>query len=109
VARSQVTEISDGAARYRTDAGGAPAGPPGGQSFWQVEGTGATQATVTWHVKEGNWAIVLMNASGAPNIRAAVVLGAQTNILLWAGLGLLVLGLILGGAGVAMLVSSRSR
>ncbi len=108
VARSQVTEISDGTASYKTLTGGAPAGPPGRQNFWRASSSGSGQVTTAWDVKEGNWAIVVMNASGAPNVGAAVVVGAKTNILLWVGLGLLVLGLICGGAGVAMLVSRRS-
>jgi hypothetical protein len=105
VARSQVTDISDGTAKYTTRAGGAPNGPPPGQNFWQAEGTGSGQVAVTWDVKEGDWAIVVMNASGAAGVSAAVVVGAKTNILLWVGLGLLVVGLIVGGAGVVMLVS----
>ena len=108
VARNQVTDISDGTASYTTHAGSAPAGPPGRQSFWQASSSGTGQVTTAWDVKEGNWAIVVMNASGAANVSAAVVVGAKTNIVLWVGLGLLVLGLICGGAGVALLVNRRS-
>ena len=46
---------------------------------------------------------------GTPGVRAAVRVGAKTNLLLWLGLGFLVVGLIAGGAGGAMLWSSRSR
>jgi hypothetical protein len=109
VARSQVIDISDRTASYKTKAGGAPAGPPGRQSFWRAASSGGGQVTTAWDVKEGNWAIVLMNASGAPGVAAAVVVGAKTNILLWVGLGLLVVGLICGGVGVAMLATNRSR
>ena len=50
-----------------------------------------------------------MNASGAAQvITAAVSVGAKLNLLLWLGLGSLVVGLIAGGAGTAMLVSSPS-
>jgi hypothetical protein len=34
-------------------------------------------------------------------------MGVKTNLLLWIGLGLLVVGLIAGGGGTAMLLSSR--
>ncbi|HEY1593561.1 MAG TPA: hypothetical protein VGF81_17315 [Solirubrobacteraceae bacterium] len=109
VARSRVTDISDHTASYKTLTGGPPAGPPGRQSFWQASSSGGDQVSTAWDVKEGDWAIVLMNASGAPAVSAAVVVGAKTNILLWVGLGLFVVGLIFGGAGVAMLVTNRSR
>jgi hypothetical protein len=109
VNRSQVTDISDGTASYKTLTGGAPAGPPGAESFWRASSSGAGQVTTAWDVKEGNWAIVVMNASGAPGVSAAVVVGAKTNILLWVGLGVLVVGLIFAGAGVAMLATNRSR
>jgi hypothetical protein len=50
-----------------------------------------------------------MNASGAPDVSAAVSVGAKTNLVLWAGLGFLLVGLVAGGAGSAMLWGSRSR
>jgi len=50
-----------------------------------------------------------MNSSGAADVSAAVRVGANTNLLLWVGLGLLVIGLIAGGGGTAMILSSRSR
>jgi hypothetical protein len=48
-----------------------------------------------------------MNANGSSNVSAAVIAGAKTNLVLWIGLGLLLLGLICGGAGSAMLLSGR--
>lgn len=48
-----------------------------------------------------------MNASGAANISAAVSVGVKTNLVLWVGIGLLVVGLILGGAGTAMILAGR--
>jgi hypothetical protein len=57
----------------------------------------------------GDWTIVAMNATGAPQVRAVVKVGAQTNVVLWIGLGFLLVGLIAGGAGVAMVWSGRAR
>ncbi len=108
VARSEVTDVNGDDITYKLHRGTAPRGPPTRRSFWQVASTGSGQVTVSWKVKGGTWTIVLMNASGAAQVSAAVSVGAKTNLLLWLGLGLLLVGLIAGGAGTAMLVSSRS-
>ncbi len=110
VARSEVTDVTGGTVTYKAHGGGAPAGPPGRQGFWQSAATGTGQVTASWEVKGGTWAIVLMNDSAAAPVSASVSIGVKTTLLLWIGLGLLVIGLIVGGAGTAMLVtSSRPR
>lgn len=105
VARSEVTDVNP--ITYKFHQGGAPAGPPARQRFWQATATGPGQVVVSWKVTGGTWAIVLMNASGAANISAAVSIGVKTNLLLWVGIGLLVVGLILAGAGTAMILAGR--
>jgi hypothetical protein len=109
VARSEVTEVTGSTVKYKSHPGGPPAGAPTGKAFWQASSSGTSQVTTTWKVKGGTWAIVLMNADGSPVASAAVKVGAQTNLVLWVGLGFLVAGLVAGGAGGAMLWSSRSR
>jgi hypothetical protein len=108
VARSEVTDVSGDTVTYKMHAGGAPTGPPGGQGFWQSASSGSGRITASWKVKGGTWAIVLVNASAAAHINADVSVGAKTDLLLWLGLGSLVVGLIAGGAGIAMLLRSRS-
>ena len=110
VARSEVTDVNgNDTVTYKTHPGKAPTGPPTRQSFWQSASSDGGQVTTTWKVKGGTWAIVLMNATGAAHVSAAVSVGAKTNLLLWLGLGSLLAGLIAGGAGTAMLLSSRPR
>ncbi len=109
VARSEVTDVNGNTVTYKTHAGSAPAGTPARENFWRSASSGSGQVTATWEVKGGTWAIVLMNANGAPHVSAAVNVGAKTNLVLWIGLGFLAAGLIAGGAGGAMLWSSRSR
>lgn len=48
-----------------------------GPNFWQAASTGSGQVTVSWKVKGGTWTIVLMNASGAAQVSAAVSVGAK--------------------------------
>jgi hypothetical protein len=109
VARNQVTDINDGTVQYDRHAGRAPAGPPGRERFWDASSSGRGQVTTSWKVEGGDWTIVAMNASGAPRVSAVVQVGANTNVVLWIGLGFLLVGLVAGGAGIAMLWSSRAR
>jgi hypothetical protein len=107
VRRSEVTDVSDENITYKQHPGGSPAGPPARQSFWQASGTGSGQLTVTWKVKGGTWVIVLMNANAAAPVSATVSVGANTNLVLWVGIGCAVFALILAGAGTALLLASR--
>ena len=108
IARSEVTDVNGSRVTYKTHPGGVPASTPARETFWQVARSGSGQVTATWKVKGGTWAIVLMNANGAPHVSAAVSVGAKTNFVLWVGLAFLLAGLIVGGAGSAMLWTSRS-
>jgi hypothetical protein len=107
VARSEVTDVNP--VKYTAHTGRAPTGPPGSQSFWRSSRSGLGQVTTTSKVKGGKWSIVVMNANGAPQVGAAVKVGAKTNLVLWIGLGLVLAGLIAGGAGGAMLLSASHR
>ncbi|MGN6169637.1 MAG: hypothetical protein ACTHQQ_15925 [Solirubrobacteraceae bacterium] len=109
VARNQVTDVNGSTPSYARHAGRAPTGPPASQGFWHTASSGRGQVTATWKVRGGDWAIAVMNTNGSRNVSAAVIVGANTNLVLWIGLGLLLLGLICGGAGSAMLLSNRRR
>jgi hypothetical protein len=107
VARNQVPDLNGSTPTYERHPGRALAGPPASQGFWHTDSSGRGQVTTTWKVKGGDWAIAVMNANGSPNVSAAVTVGAKTNVVLWIGLALLLLALICGGAGSAMLLSSK--
>jgi hypothetical protein len=109
VAHSEVTDVNGNKVTYKTHPGRAPALTPARESFWESASSGSGRVTDTWKVKGGTWAIVLMNSSGAPHVSAAVSVGANTSLVLWVGIGFLLVGLIAGGAGSAMVVSSHSR
>ena len=109
--RSKVKEVNGGDVTYRPRGGGTsrPA-PPTEQTFWRAKATGPGVQTMNWEAEEGNFAIVVMNADGSRPVRAAVTAGARAPIVLYIGIGLLVIALILGAVGFAMIRSdSRSR
>ena len=93
---------------YAARPGGTPATPPDRARFWvaRVEGRG-TQA-LTWSVKQGRWAVVVMRPDSTRGVSADLAAGAKLPALLWSSIVLLVLGLlILGGAATLIYVAAR--
>jgi hypothetical protein len=87
--------------------GTAQLAPPVDQDFWVARSTGATSAATSWHLRDGKYRVVVMNADGTPGIHADgkfglhvpwlapvafTALGGGTPVLL-AGITILVLGL----------------
>ena len=94
----------DGAASPRP-ATGAPA-PPASQGFWAQSAAGAGTQTVVWPVEKGDWAAVVMNADGIGGRARETRLAVKTDLVLWLGVGVLVAGAALAGAGTALIASA---
>src|SRR3954447_16031064 len=112
VARSDVEDIDLDPFRvtYRQSPGAAPAEPPTDQDFWAASASGEGRQTVTWEVRDGDWAVVLMNANGSRGLSAEVDLGAKRSFLLWVAIGVLIGGALLLAGGIALVVlSGRTR
>lgn len=89
--------------------GAATPSAPTTQSFWAESASGSGRQTLTWAVDEGSWAVVVMNADGAPHVVTDVSVGAKAGFLLWLGIGLFVAGGILGtGGGALIFLGARS-
>jgi hypothetical protein len=86
---------------YTPHAGGAPASPPGEQTFWERSDSGTGTRAVNWQLATGDWTVVVMNADGTGGVHADLDLGGTLPVLraatigLFAGGGLLLLGGIL--------------
>jgi hypothetical protein len=104
VAHEQITHPAfpsgaDGAA-YERHPGSAPQSPPSAQAFWAATGTGS----LIWDVQPGEWAVVIMNADGAPGVTADLQLGATIPWLegLTVGLFIAMTVLLLGGTALLL-------
>jgi hypothetical protein len=108
VAHDQISSDTDPfRVEYRRTPGDREPGLPEQQDFWAAETSGAGQQTVAWNLQSGRWIAVLMNADGAPGVRADLELGARSELAGW-GIGVLAVaallciltgaGFILGGA-----------
>ena len=89
--------------------GGAPASPPGQQSFWVAKQEGSGTQSVQWNVQSGNWTAVLMNADGSAPVSADLRLGAKLGFLLPLGIGLLAGGVVLLAVGIVLVVLGARR
>jgi hypothetical protein len=95
---------------YRDRPGGAPATPPDQARFWVARVAGRGDQALTWSVKSGRWAVVVARPDGSRGVAADLAAGAKLPALLWASIGLLVVGLLLLGAAAALIyLAGRER
>jgi hypothetical protein len=97
---------------YQRQEGGAPATPPGEQTFWAVADSGTGTNELVWNVAPGDWAIVVMNADGSAGVDADVSVGASLPVLTVVAVTLLVLGgsaLATGAVLIVIALGTRSR
>jgi hypothetical protein len=111
VAHSEVVDISANPfgtsyrPSYRARAGGKPPTAPGRARFWVASVDGRGSQALTWSVKQGRWAVVVMRPDGSRGVSADLAAGAKLPALLWASIGLLVLGLVTLGGAAALIYS----
>lgn len=109
VEHAEVTDVEDGEVRYEEQPGGAPERRPGAEDFWVVESESAGDQSLEWDVESGIWSIVVMNADAAQGIAVDADIGADVGWLIWAGLGLTIVGLLIGGGGLALILAFGRR
>jgi hypothetical protein len=94
--------------RYVARTGGKPATPPGRAGFWVASVAGRGSQALTWSVKPGRWAVVVMRPDGSRGVSADVAAGAKLPALVWASIALLASGaLMLGGAAALIYFGVR--
>ena len=100
VAHDQVVSSTSSTPAYRRTDGRNVIGRPSEQTFWVESATGAGTQQLDWSATSGRWAVVLMNADGAPGVTADATVGAKAGFVL--PLAMILLGL--GAATVAVAV-----
>ena len=68
-------------ADYAERAGDGRPTPPRKQSIWAASTQGAGPQTLDWHVRHGDWSVVVMNADGSSDVDAEVSAGAKVPFL----------------------------
>ena len=90
--------------------GRAPRTPPGEQGFWVAESEGPGEQALTWDAEFGRWTAVVMNADASRGINVEADAGVKLSWLIWAGLGMFVVGLVMtvGAVVVILLIGRRA-
>jgi hypothetical protein len=68
-------------ASYRDHAGDRRPAPPARQGFWAASAHGSGTQTVDWHLEDGDWSIVVMNADGSRGVDTHISAGAKLPLL----------------------------
>ena len=93
---------------YTLVPGGAPASPPGEQTFWAATATGTGEQTLEWEPEDGAWRVVLMNEDAARGVSSELSIGAELDAVLWIAIAMLVAGGLLAAlAALAITAGAR--
>jgi hypothetical protein len=112
VARDRITSIdlTAGAVHYDHVNGKTVPGPPEEESFWVAQVAGTGSQTLEWALREGDWALVIMNGDASAPVVADIGLGARFGIIYPLIVGLMAAGVVLLAIGATLIVfGSRPR
>lgn len=110
VKHTELTEVrfSPFRAEYRDVEGTKPPARPADQKFWSASATGAGSQELTWDLRSGNWAVVVMNADSTSPVAVDLRGGARSDLLWPVFLGLLIGGIVLLAVGVPLIVAGAA-
>ena len=108
IERDVVTGL-DISPRYDRAAGATPAGPPGEQTFWVAQASGAGEQTLDWEPEDGDWRFVVMNVDASRGVSSDLSIGAELDSVLWIGIGLLAAGALFAVLAALAITASRRR
>jgi hypothetical protein len=102
VSYEQVTDIDGDPFRLNTTPHSGTAKPiaPTRAGIWEQSVSGTGTQTLEWKPKQGDWAVVVMNADGSAGVTTQSTFGAKVTFLAEVGLALLAAGLVLLVASV---------
>ena len=112
VARDRITSIdlTAGSVHYDHVNGKTVPAPPEEESFWVAKVAGTGSQTLEWALREGDWALVIMNGDASAPVVADMRLGARFGIIYPLVVGLTAAGVVLLAAGATLMVfGSRPR
>jgi hypothetical protein len=83
---------------------------PTEEHFWSRSASGSGRQAIHWPVRQGDWAVVVMNADGSAGVQTRIGVGAKVPIVLWLGIGALAIGAaLLAGGGIGIYSGLRRR
>ncbi|MGL5811408.1 MAG: DUF4389 domain-containing protein [Nocardioides sp.] len=109
VRRSELRDLAEDGATYEQLGSGEPASPPATTGGWVEQDSGAGTRRVIWEPEDGDWTVVVMNASGEPGVSAEVTVGAELPALRGLVIGLFVTGTVTALAACALILGAVRR
>ncbi len=111
VARDRVTgiDLTGGSVEYEHVDGATVPRVPGDRSFWAAEVAGTGSRTLEWALRDGDWAMVIMNADASAPVAADVQLGARFGVVYPLIAGLAGVGVVLLALGATLVVIGVAR
>jgi hypothetical protein len=108
VAHDELTGFDGDEPEFAPHEGRRPRTAPGDQDIWVAAAEGAGEQALTWDAEFGEWTAVVMNAGAARGVDVEADAGVKLDWVIWAGLGLFVVGLIMSaGAVIVILLIGR--
>jgi hypothetical protein len=108
VTHDELTGFDGDQPSFALHKGRAPPAPPREQAFWVAESEASGEQALTWDAEFGRWTAVVMNADGSRGVDVRADAGVKLSWVIWAGLGMLVVGLLMtAGAIVVVLLIGR--
>ena len=104
VAHSELVDFRHGRPVYVEVPGGPPRAAPGAQGFWVAQSQGLGNQRIDWDPEVGTWTVAAMNAGGSRGVAVQAEIGGKLDWLIWAGVGLTVLGLVLTIGSVVLIL-----
>jgi len=104
VGQDELTDLDDDPPDLTGTPGGAPRRPPEAVGFWVAQASGAGEQVLNWDADFGRWSAVVMNADASRGIDVEADAGVKIGWVIWVGLGLLIVGLIIDGAAIALML-----
>jgi hypothetical protein len=110
VAHDELVDFHGGDPELDLHRGRAPRTPPAEQDFWVAESEGSGEQALTWDAEFGRWTAVVMNTDAARGIDVEADAGVKLGWAIWAGLGMLAVGLLMtvGSVIVILLIGRRA-
>jgi hypothetical protein len=108
VGHDELIDFGGDTPEYDLHQGRSPQTPPADQDFWVAYAQGSGEQALTWDAEFGRWTAVVMNADAARGVDVEADAGIKLDWAIWAGLGLLVVGLVMTvGAVIVILLIVR--
>lgn len=95
----------NGVATYDHVSGSGGVAAPVDQTFWDKSVSGDATQDLTWTLRNGNWAVAVMNADGSPGVSVTSTAAVRTGALWAIAFGLIGLGLVFVGLGAGLIVA----